>query len=558
MQERQEERRKPIERLGDETIQCIAAGEVVENVASIVKELIENAVDAEAKNVVIETVGAGQEKLASHDDGFGILEEELELAVVRHATSKIRKSEELFALKTLGFRGEALAAIASVSKMTLTSKAKGRSQGAKLRLAAGVKEEALVAARATGTSVEIESLFFNLPARKAFQKSQLIENKEVRRVLLQAALTFPKLGIEWVSEGKKVLQIAPEMALQERFAFAIGRDLASSLIEVEESSPPFKAAGFISQASEHRPNRKGQFLSINSRAVEVALIQEAIEEAYQFRLPPNRFPLFAIHLELPENWIDVNIHPQKRVIQIAHEREVRSFILNLVRRALERGVRKAAPAPSPPELHPREPLATFSAPIFIQPHAYALDLPEEEPNLSLRFEGCKPLALGEVFLFQEPSGELLFLHTGHALERILFEEIEEKESLEAQGLLLAEIVELSFEEDALYLENQPLVQKMGLSLRPFGLRTYLLEAAPEGIETAASFREFLSEIAQRLEAGKDRNRRIAQFLRERRKVTLESAPYLLKRLFQTRLPEISPRGRPTFIRYTKEEVAKWF
>src|SRR5262245_41031967 len=344
----------------------IAAGEVVERPASVVKELVENAVDAGARRLAIHIELGGKKQVRVEDDGEGMAPEDARLAIERHATSKIRSSDDLAAIRTLGFRGEALPSMASVSRFMLRTRTRGQTSGTEIRVDGGVVASTAEAAAAEGTTVEVDDLFYNLPARRKFLKSDAAESAQVSRVTAQLALAYPEVGFTLTSGGRSVLQCPPAPSLRDRL-FQLHGD-RDDLIEIRKEAAGLRLTGFIAALADQGPTRGPQNVFINRRIVKDRTIAHAIIDAYSVASIKERSPEVHLFIEMPPDALDVNVHPTKAEVRFRDQ----SFIHELVRRApgdaLGRG-----PAP---ELQLVSPLSGERQPSTLPlPHAYSAVFP---------------------------------------------------------------------------------------------------------------------------------------------------------------------------------------
>ena len=324
----------PIRVLNDEVASQIAAGEVVERPASVVKELAENALDAQASQVTIQIAEAGRRLIEISDDGCGIPAAELELAIARHATSKLRSAEDLFRIQTLGFRGEALASIASVSRFTLISRARDADVGARLRVEGG--QVGLVEAVGVphGTVVRVEELFYNVPARLKFLKRDLTERQTIDAMVTRYALAYPQVRFHLHHDGRPVLQTTGRGDRREVLAGLYGIDVARQMLEVSFEDEDLSIAGFISPVALTRSNRKEITFFINGRWVQDVTLSTALLQAYHTLLMVGRYPLAALFIELNPEDVDVNVHPAKAEVRFRSPDQVFSAVQRAARRAL--------------------------------------------------------------------------------------------------------------------------------------------------------------------------------------------------------------------------------
>ena len=340
--------------LSSHVANLIAAGEVVERPASAVKELLENAVDAGATKVTIEIRDGGMTFLRVTDNGCGMSAEDARTAFLRHATSKLRTEEDLAAIGTMGFRGEALAAIASVSRIDLMTKTPGSLSGVKLHLDAGVITEEAEAGCPDGTTILVRDLFYNTPARMKFMKSDTVEGSRVAAAVQMQALAHPEVAFQFLRDGKQVLATPGTGKLQDAMYCVYGRDCAR-MVAVESRWESYTLSGFVTLPTDARPSRNLQTFFVNDRPVKSKLLIAALEEAYRNQLMVGRFPGCVLHLNLPANAVDVNVHPAKTEVKFLSEKAVFDCVHYGVLGALNKTPDRPAvqfkpqPAPVPPE-----------------------------------------------------------------------------------------------------------------------------------------------------------------------------------------------------------------
>ena len=317
-----------IKKLPDDLANQIAAGEVVERPASVVKELVENAIDAQAARIAITAEFGGKKLIRVEDDGFGMDPEDARLCIDRHATSKIRRADDLGAIVTLGFRGEALPSIASVSHFRLRTRARGSDSGTEIRVNAGIIESVVEAGGPEGTMIEVADLFYNLPARRKFLKSDAAEAAQLSRFVTQLALCYPEVGFTLTSSGKKVIAVPPVTNLADRLYQLYGD--RQDLVSVEREFGGVRLYGFIAALAEQGPVRGPQHVFVNRRIVKDRTIAHAILDAYSVATNKERSPEVHLFLEVPPDRIDVNVHPTKAEVRFKEQ----SLIHELVRRGL--------------------------------------------------------------------------------------------------------------------------------------------------------------------------------------------------------------------------------
>lgn len=570
----------------------IAAGEVVERPASVVKELVENSIDAGATDVQVETRGGGKRLIRVVDDGCGVPAAEAELAFRRHSTSKLSTADDLDHITTLGFRGEALASIASVSRVTFVTRAAGEPVGALLRLEGGKVVAQQESGRPPGTAVTIEDLFFNVPPRLKFLRTDRTERGHIDGWLTRYAMAYPGLHFTLSHDERVVFQSPGNGQLRDVLVAVYGLELGAAFIEVlpDEREANIHASGFVSPPSLHRANRSYITLFVNGRWVQDARLTYAVIQAYHTLLPAGRYPLGVVMVRLPPGEVDVNVHPAKA--------EVRFRDGDAAFRAVQKAVRRALVERSPVPLAAR-PAASWpgGAPFT----------PRREERLE-RLAGLRPQPTGEQLRFEErptngtaPDGGVLvpsatripplrvvgqvgttyvvaegpegmYLIDQHAAhERVLFERLlEEREraAVASQALLEPRPVELSPEATGLLEEQLEVLNRMGFRIEPFGGTTLLVRALP-ALVAQEHPREVLEDIAVALQAGDapltDRvEEAVARQVCKRASVkagkvmTREEMEELIRGLEGCASPRTCPHGRPTMIHLSVDQLAREF
>ncbi len=309
----------------------IAAGEVVERPASVVKELVENSLDADAKHITVTIKAGGRSSIVVADDGWGMSRDDALLALERHATSKITKAEDLACIRSLGFRGEAVPSIAAVSRFTLTTRERGELAGTQIQMAGGKILSVQETGAAEGTTVEVRNLFFNLPARRKFLRSEQTETAHIEHIVTLCALAHPGVAFKLVVDGRERFNLAPAGKLKDRLRELYGNQWVEQLIEL----PGPEITGFIGKPGISRADRSQQHVFVNGRPVESKAINYALLEGYHTALMKGRFPVTFLFIEIEPELVDVNIHPAKREVRFRDERAVRQAVIEAVRAALE-------------------------------------------------------------------------------------------------------------------------------------------------------------------------------------------------------------------------------
>lgn len=499
----------PIRVLPPELVNQIAAGEVVERPASVVKELVENAIDAGARSVLIEVEGGGAELVRVTDDGAGIPESELPLAVAAHATSKVATSDDLAAIHTFGFRGEALASIASVSRFKMQSCVRGAASGAEIEVEGGAIRPVRPAPARPGTVVEVRTLFFNVPARRKFLKSDAAETARVTEAVEALALAHPTVSFELRSNGRRLLGLPATAEPAKRTLDVLGSELEPELLEFEERFPELGGLvvrGFAGKPGIARPSSRAIRIHLNGRPIMDRTVLHAVREAYRGLVDPSRTPTVALILELDPREVDVNVHPAKSEVRFRSQSAVHSA----VRKAIERTLRDAnlVPAFVPDALRaPAEPYAGPRAPLFgsgfasrsgggdgaSRPGAdfsafaaLATGIAEPKPDGAAAAE---PVLAGEFpyiqllngFIVTEDADGVVIVDQ-HALhERAMFAAFLDRldrGALESQRLLVPIVIERSAREVEILGEIAPLLARLGVEARPFGPRSIAVDAVP--------------------------------------------------------------------------------
>jgi DNA mismatch repair protein MutL len=574
----------PIHLLPDHIASQIAAGEVIERPASVVKELVENALDAGSTEILIEIEGAGKRAISVMDDGNGIPEEELGLAVSRHATSKLATAEDLFHIETLGFRGEALASIGSVSHMTLESRHVDARAGARLTVDGGKLGKLGEVGVPQGTHVIVQDLFFNVPARLKFLKTDNTERRHIEALVTRYALAYPDVRWEMIVDGHPSLQTSGNGDQREVLAGLYGLDVAKKMLAVDFKEGGAYIHGFISPISLTRSNRREITIFVNGRWVKDTAVTAAIIKAYHTMLMVGRYPIVVLFLNLPPESVDVNVHPAKA--------EVRFKEGNLVFSRTQRAVRRALLAYTPvPDLRPRQfwggnqeqsqntvdPAWAMAAEIQMDE---TLEKDSQETHIKIHTgvldTDSLPLLrlVGQVaatYLVAEGPEGLYLIDQHAAHERVLFEQLMSQESQDnvvAQSLLEPVNVVLPPDKARLLEDQLEILEKLGFQVEPFGPNTFTVRAIPAllvgGDPEAAlnvvveDFEEDESPLASAIEA--KITARICKRMAVKGGQTLspEEQQALLRNLENCQSPRTCPHGRPTMIHLSADLLERQF
>lgn len=570
----------PIKILSDEIASQIAAGEVVERPASVVKELVENALDAGAAHISITVEGAGGKLIEVADDGSGIPAGQLALALARHATSKLENAEDLFRIATLGFRGEALASIASVSRFTITSRTRESETGARLRVEGGDSGEVEPVGAPAGTVVRVEDLFYNVPARRKFLKSETTERRQIDGLVTRYALAYPEVRFHLTQEGRSALQTSGNGDRREALAGMFSADIARQMLEVDVEYDALSVKGFISPTSLTRSNRGAITFFINGRWVQDIALTTALVQAYHSMLMVGRYPMAVLFLELPPDQVDVNVHPAKAEVRFTGRDEV----FRGVQRAARRVLLAYSPVPTVQgEVRwtpaPQQDFGSLTTETRWEVGSGDESPAEEEGGRVSRQErlpesGVPLLRLvgqvGSAFLVAEGPDGLYLVDQHAAHERVLFERFmaQRNEEIPSQTLLEPVAVELPSESGRLLEAQLPVLEKLGFEVEPFGPNTYRVRRMPAlliGSDPAAAVRAVIEDFEEdETPLQNEIEARIIARVCKRAAVKAgqvlspEEQRALLQDLEACRVPRTCPHGRPTMIHLSIDLLERQF
>lgn len=570
--------------LSDQTINTIAAGEVIENPASVVKELVENALDAGATEVTVEIKGGGRQSIRVSDNGCGMSADDALLCLERHATSKLREADDLHTIETLGFRGEAIPSIAAISKFSLLTRPAEDEKGTLVLVEGGKILTCAPAACQAGTTIEVQSLFFNVPVRKKFQRSPAYDVQEIQKMLSLLALGNPFLKLSLLSNKETLLSTHRSQTLAERIETVLGAEFTSSLSPIEGEREGIRIEGFIGDPAWTRHNRSGQHLFINRRGVINPLISYAVREGYGPLLPTQRHPVFVLHLHLPGTWVDVNVHPQKREVRLREEQTLKELLIRSIEKALCKTV---LPEPSIPPLFdsPKRPFFQESLVPYPPLPAYAYSIPARQtaPELSL-FEACEEkktppkvlmtltglIAIDPKTLPQPREEGICLVDQRLAHLRILYEKFKTAPNeISQQGLLIPYTLETSPLESARVKEHLLLLNRAGIGIKEFGPHTFVVDALPHFLnntDVAELIQDLLRQMRETDNPNlfqKEQAERLAHAasyaaVSRRKKMNLEEAQGLINQLFLCQQPTHCPQGKSTLFFMGLDELSKRF
>jgi len=575
----------------------IAAGEVVERPASVVKELVENAIDAESRRIAIEVQGNGCRTIRVVDDGFGMEEDDVILAIERHATSKIEKDEDLAAIQTLGFRGEALPSLAAVSKFELTSRTRASTAGTQIFVSGGVVKKVSQCGCPPGTQVWVRDLFFNQPARRKFLKTEKTEFGHVIDVLTRLALSRPEVHFSLRLRNRQVHDWPGAVNLQQRLAQVFSKGFSQSWLPLSEQQGSVSIKGYLSPPELHRSSSRMLFLYVNGRAVRDQLLRIAILEAYRTLLPKGQFPLGVLVLELPAEQVDVNVHPTKAEVRFRDPRGLTKKVTNAVRTALTgmerqrwtrplaaKGWQRAVGIPIQKQMkqvplenmtvaEPRH--SSYAALNFLSAEApvgkYLAEDKEEEARGI--FEALSVIGqLHHSYILCEAQDGLILIDQHAAHERVFFE-IFRREAmageLPSQILMVPETIEVTGEEAAWLEDSLPMFSRLGFGLEPFGTNTFVVRAVPAVALRQEVQRLLLELVASGCEGARSLGAeallenllqsmacRVA--IKAGQKMGKDEMVALLQQLDGLDLSSTCPHGRPLWWKLTLDELERMF
>jgi len=607
--------------LPDRLVNQIAAGEVVERPASVVKELIENSLDAAARNITVEITGAGGDEITVADDGLGMTPEAVEIAVQRHATSKVRTVDDLSAISTFGFRGEALPSIASVSRLEIVSRPQGSEIGARRFWEGGTLIEREPVGAPVGTRVRVKNLFYNTPARKKFLKSPTTETKHIIEVVTSFATAFVHLGFRLTIEKKEILHAPPADTALDRMADLFGAQLAERLLPYSGGEGDLIVSGFAGKPEIARATRGQMFFFVNGRRVQSQSLYHAVSAGYGELIPKGRFPFVIVFVEINPQWVDVNVHPTKREVRFLRGDRVHDLVFYTINQALhstkktfaefdgkmqvpaadspeqaggtlplqwkkekwdqrkqaasslgfvEQAYGPAAPPPAIGSVEIPVDKVTLPSPDDLSPGKPATATERAEDDIGDTAGVDDLWQFNNLYILARVGDDLMVIDQHSAHERILYEEILaalDGAPPQSQRLLFPESVELEAFEYETFEKNTGIFSGMGFAVRPFGQRVVLLEGAPTGLKQknpVALFRWVLDDVVSAVKAGEDLKKRAAASYACRAAVmagdslTQPEMRALFRQLFECKSPFVCPHGRPTLVRVPMIEFDKKF
>jgi DNA mismatch repair protein MutL len=597
----------PLRRLPSTLVNQIAAGEVVERPASAVKELVENAIDAGARRIAVSLKEGGRTFISVVDDGAGMSCEELELAVERHCTSKL-PDDDLSAIRTLGFRGEALPSIASVSRFTLTSRTVAADAAWSLEMEGGKKGKPKPAAHPPGTRVEVRDLFYATPARLKFLKEPRAESGHVADALRRLAMAHPAIAFRLESEERTLLDLPaanptlladPGAARLERLAAIMGREFADNALLIDANREGFRLTGFAGLPTLNRPTGQHQYLFVNGRPVRDKLLAGAVRGAYQDFLARDRHPMVALFLEAPTAMVDVNVHPAKAEVRFRDAGIVRGLIVGALRTALSAAGHRASTTVADAALGAFRPHtgatlglpigrggngASYSVPRGLAEAAAEYRAPLAAPSARVESEpaaagagqhyplGVARAQLHETYIVAQTDEGVVIVDQHAAHERLLHERLKhqlEAEGIKRQALLLPEVVEVGEDGARRLTQRAAELSELGLVLEPFGLGAVVVRETPSLLGEAdvqGLVRDLADELAEMGDhlSLKEKVEEVCGTLachtsvRAGRRLTVEEMNALLRQMEATPHSGQCNHGRPTYVELKLADIERLF
>jgi DNA mismatch repair protein MutL len=568
----------PIRVLPQEVASSIAAGEVVERPASVVKELLENALDAGATRIEIVVEGGGSALIEVGDDGCGIPAAEVPLALARYSTSKLEKAEDLFTLQTLGFRGEALAAIAAVSRLELVTRSSDDLAGTRLMAEGGQRGEPKAVGAPPGTQVRVRDLFFNVPARKSFLKRAATERAKITELVSRYALAYPGVAMRLTQDGRLIFHATGRGEARETLAAVFGLDMARQMIALPQTQAgQIRVWGYISPPSVHRANRRGLTFFVNGRWIQDAKLSAAVVQAYHGLIMVGRFPTAFLFLQAPPESVDINVHPAKAEVRFRDPGMIFSVVQRVVRAAL------LGQAPPAVELETRWSQSPASGPwAAVSPDWQAAGWQDSPHGLPGRPEqrlfpgGPLPLlrAVGQVggaYLVAEGPDGLYLIDQHAAHERVLFEAMMaawREGAVQTQALLEPVSIEVAPAQVSLLQSHLDALRGLGFEIEPFGEGVFRLRAMPALVAHMApqqvlqvmldEFEEDESPLADEVEARLAARVCTRAAVKAGQVLSMAEQEKLLRDLEKCDNPRTCPHGRPTMIHLSVDALEKQF
>lgn len=588
-----------IQVLDQKTINQIAAGEVIERPAAVVKELVENAIDAGATAITIEIKEGGISFIRITDNGTGIPREDIKTAFLRHATSKISSPEDLLTVSSLGFRGEALSSIAAVAQVELITKERGEITGIRYEIEGGTEKTWEEIGCPEGTTFIVRNLFYNTPARRKFLKTKTTEANYIQDLVLRFSLAHADIRFTFLVDGKNKLQTSGDGQVKTNIFYNYGNDVAKCLIPIQREEHGNRLTGFIGKPELSRGNRSFLNYFVNGRYIKSTVVTKAIEDAYKEFLMNHRYPFVTLFLTIDSHVIDVNVHPTKMEIRFSNQEDIYQLFYQTIYDALKQSTLIPEVSLEPekkqkvvvPEMPPKRSAEPFE--VVRQERNYSVAASEKtsssEPEKKIEYNQLNLLKeelvredkpqfriIGQVFdtyWLLEYQSELLIIDQHAAHEKVLFEKLmnrlKDKEGL-TQNLAAPVVISLSGREQEVLKRNQEIFEQIGFRFEPFGDREYLITGVPAdflNIPSKDLFLEMLDSMLEERAADKDNPEMVLNHcatmackaaVKGNNRLSFAEAKSLFEQMLQMEQPYHCPHGRPTTIAMSKQEFEKKF
>jgi DNA mismatch repair protein MutL len=582
----------------------IAAGEVVQRPASVVKELVENSIDAESTRITIEIEGGGRDLILIADNGYGMSKEDVALAFERHATSKITSMDDLDSIKSFGFRGEALPSISAVSQVEVVTCAKDAVSGTLLRIDGGVVKKIQDVGAPAGTTIKIRNLFFNTPARRKFIKTTTTEMGHINHIVSRIAMSCPHIAFKLTHNGSEIINVQQQHSLLERVSCFLGQEMAGDILPVQlstdsETAPiSLKITGFILSPAHTRPNRDMQSLFINNRYIVNKTISHAIYTGYHTLIPNGRYPIVVLFLKIDPAEVDVNVHPTKSEVRFNQEKEIHQLVVKAIRETsinanLMPKISLDTPMPVPGDreeqikdaIHgyfrsnqadDRWKAKYIGTDLRVCSDKHSQQGKQTGDDTLGRLHDLSPIGqIHNTYIIAYGNNGLCIIDQHAAHERVLYERLMSQDrKIFSQPMIFPIQLELDYKESAIMLEAISVLNELGFKIEEFGQNTFIIQAVPVGMEKNDPKKTVLEIIYDIQDTGKSMT---SSGLREAalreaalvsmsckaaikagQSLSIEEMNSLVQQLMKLQQPHTCPHGRPTMIRLGIDEIEKRF
>ncbi len=558
----------------------IAAGEVIERPAAVVKELCENSLDAESEKIIIEIEKGGRYLIRVSDDGFGMEKDDALLSIERYATSKLYKDEDLFSIRTLGFRGEALPSIAAVSKFSLITREKNSDYGAKIYIEGGQIKEVVEQGSPYGTMIEVKDIFFNTPARRKFLKSINTETAHIADTVSSLALGWHDVSFSLIHNGKRIKYLPAAADPLDRVISVLGSFLKDKLHKIDFNEKNISVSGWIASPDETRSSSNGIYLFVNKRLVKDKFINYAIFESFKGKIIKGRYPVAVIFLNVSFDKVDVNVHPAKHEVRFFDNREIIDSIKKGIGKALfksEKSKWLTYDKIEKRDFFIAEEREIYTPSIFEKEREEKKDFSEYKKQKSFfgkkksMFSKCDIIGqFKNTYILCELEDVLISIDQHAAHERIIFETLKknrENNEKASQRLLMPEIIEMNFYETEVLKKLIPYFLKMGIEIDYFGGNSFMLRTIPAVLSRKGSIGVIVKDVLENIDIKSNMEDMIDACLIEmackgaikaNHKLSLDEMKTLLSDLDKCESPSNCPHGRPVWIKFSEKEFEKMF